>query len=113
MAQSGSSAATWRNDRSASKYQKPCNWPTPWSKNCWASGTLRGDREMNAAGAAHQIGLLPRPFVERLAVQRVAGQHGRRPRVSSSAHSSLPSARLVTMRPGLLRLAARDWLRPA
>src|SRR6185369_17021350 len=38
VAQSGSRAATCRNERSASKYQNPYTCPRPWLKNCCASG---------------------------------------------------------------------------
>src|SRR5437899_2660776 len=38
MAQLGSRVAACRNERSASKYQKPCNWPMPWLMNFCASG---------------------------------------------------------------------------
>src|SRR4030095_8374045 len=33
---SGSSAAAWRNERSASVAQKECICATPWVKNSWA-----------------------------------------------------------------------------
>src|SRR5262245_39385280 len=38
MAHRGSSAAACRNDRSASKYQNPCNCPIPWLTNFCTSG---------------------------------------------------------------------------
>ena len=74
MAQSGSSAAAWRKERSASKYQKPCNWPDALVEELLGFRTRVRDGKVHVAGAAHQIGLLPRPFVEGLAVHRVAGR---------------------------------------
>src|SRR5258708_33378690 len=38
MAHFESSRAAWRNERSDSKYQKPCNCPIPWLMNFCASG---------------------------------------------------------------------------